>query len=244
LVIQKWFGYPPDVSEEAAQMHKKRQLEWRRSGTRIYQAPDFVVTPEFFARWEHDVKEMLKIPRVFRAFIRSGRILWRLPMKFGDPRTIGPWPTEETCLFGIGTKFECGGDILWDDGLEDEEENRLLGVYYVRHKTESRDGSSLLPSLWPPNHAFDDSCYDYGCWTPRLEEFLNETDASYRQDDPRCPGQSLGQPKTTKEWKGRFCDGYSKDMRWASMAVNHQVDRFLLDIVDNPPANARISKRT
>jgi hypothetical protein len=144
-------------------------------------------------------------------------------MTSSENRKIGPLGVP----FGtIGTQFDWAGTHAWDDCLEVEEAAKLLGLFYVRNAVALEDDSAFQRSLWPRPHVWLESRYDTITWSPAAEAWFKELEAAYSTEDPKKPGQSMAQPKTSKQWSQNLHEADRATCHvW--IAARHQAARFL-----------------
>lgn len=93
-----------------------------------------------YCQYERKLKELVKEPRVARAALLMGGMVWRLVMEVlgsssAEALVIGG-PSDSAYYFGNGLKLEPSGatpwdDRLWDDALTNEELNLICGLYHI-----------------------------------------------------------------------------------------------------------------
>ncbi|PPQ84886.1 hypothetical protein CVT26_008733 [Gymnopilus dilepis] len=115
---------------------------------------------------------LLQIPRVARAALLSGGILWRLATQALTFDTVLQGPTANSTSHRHGyVQVIKGNDMeLRDDGLTDEEIEILIGLYFC----ETGSGNQTSQASWWPQPSTWKSKISHGRWTIFNENFFQE----------------------------------------------------------------------
>ena len=133
-------------------------------------------------------------PRIGRAALLAGGIVWRLAIETVAPDIVLGGPDAITYAQGITFALRDSSDnVFVDDDLADNEIQIIVGTYIREPLNRYNLSGSGLPMWWPNRLHFDDSSLDCGWWSPVAEEWYCDLRAKYRT------GKS--QPKTGPEWR-------------------------------------------
>ena len=147
---------------------------------------------DFFA-YEETRDSLLRDPRIGRAALLSGGILWRLAVEVVLPDIVLDGPGDLTYAHGLGfTYFDRRGTAYVDDSLTENEIRLIVGTYVRQPQERTNLHGAALPSWWPHPHHFEQSTLNFGFWSPIAENWYCKTRTKY------CDGS--GQPQTGAEW--------------------------------------------
>ena len=149
---------------------------------------------DFYAYEEARDSLLRSDPRIGRAALLSGGILWRLAIECLMPDIVLEAPGDLALAYGIGyTLWDRTNNVYVEDDLTEHEIRLIVGTYV--HEPEARADLSGygLPSWWPQPFCFDESSLNFGWWSPVAEHW-------YRQVLEKCRAGEA-QPKVTSKWQ-------------------------------------------
>lgn len=154
-------------------------LQWRQrrevnilKTSYMMQPPGFVFNVEDFAAYENYRWFMLSSPRVGRAAMLSGGILWRLAVEDAIPDVVldGPLCSNSHGAFSAVV----GGKPFVDDALTEDEISVLIGTYLQSSKIPGqcyKKNNATLLMWWPTLVEWNKSSLHSGFWSPQVEDW-------------------------------------------------------------------------
>ncbi|PIL30339.1 hypothetical protein GSI_07524 [Ganoderma sinense ZZ0214-1] len=160
----------------------------RRPTNYVFNVADFCAYEEFR---DHFLQAN---PRIGRAALLAGGILWRLAIESVERDLVLDGPNTIKTALGITFALrDHADDVFIDDSLTADEIHIIIGTY-TRDPIFWRNVSgSGFPSWWPDSGHFEASSLDFGWWSPVAEAWYCELRAKYRKGN--------AQPKTGPEWR-------------------------------------------
>ena len=142
-----------------------------------------------FEAYECSRRYLFRDPRIARAALLAGGILWRLAIEDValDVALIGPEPLFSQLGFGFRIQDE-KGDVYVDDGLTHIEMCNIVGMYFEQpaHDRVKWDNDTY-PMWWPLPCYLKDHALDFPTWTPVNDDWYIRLRTKYRegQDKPK-----------------------------------------------------------
>ena len=146
-------------------------------------------TASDFEAYEYSRHYLFRDPRIARAALLAGGILWRLAIEDCLPDVVldGPQP-------GIGFQLrDRTGSAYIDDGLAEEEIQHIVGMYFAKPEDRAKGENDTFPMWWPLPKYFKESSLNFPAWTPVAENWYTKLRAKYRQGSE--------QPKQGPKWR-------------------------------------------
>ena len=137
---------------------------------------------------------LLSNPRVARAALLRGGIVWRLAVATLSFDDVLQGPTTAATLQrqGIIVRTSESSDVMCDDGLSQQELDMICGVYHCFTEQRSQYGSR---SWWPT-----DSCWQTNAqhtrWTEKSDKFFKDRLLKLQA--------GTEEPLRTKEWRNQI----------------------------------------
>lgn len=152
-------------------------------------------TPLDFAAYEEMRDNLLRNdPRIGRAALLSGGLLWRLAIECLAPDSVLDGPGEFAYDYGIGFTFcDHNGAVYVEDNLTDAEVRCIIGTYVREPAERGNIHGFAYPSWWPDPVRFEESSVHFGWWSPISERWYRKTRAEYRS--------GVRSPRTATEWR-------------------------------------------
>lgn len=202
------------VHSEQVTTHFKRGIRHtdpRLPGYLPLRPVNHTYTPYDFAAYEEMRDNLLRRdPRIGRAALLSGGLLWRLAIEYLAPDIVLDGPGELAYAYGIGFTFcDRDGAVYVEDGLTDSEIRCIIGTY-VREPTERNNVRGYAyPSWWPDPIRFEESSLDFGWWSPIAERWYRKMRAEYRTGSKP--------PRTASEWRASIRNRDKRARRFTEM---------------------------
>ena len=131
-------------------------------------------------------------PRVGRAALMAGGILWRLAIETVERDLVLNGPDSLTYARKITFALRDSADnVFVDDDLSADETYVILGTYIREPVDWNNFEGAGYPMWWPGGH-FEGSALDFGWWSPLAEDWYCDLQEKYHA------GKS--QPRTGREW--------------------------------------------
>ncbi|PPQ84297.1 hypothetical protein CVT24_012864 [Panaeolus cyanescens] len=162
-----------------------------------------------FKAYEDHTRALLQNPRIARAALLSGGILWRVALRYSASIALvtnGPRPQGESF-----TVCSAGGEYI-QDGLHVDEANVLCGLYYVYKSALHREKVSWFPLMttWRSKNTLS-------FWTDANERFFDRTEESWKDLEHN-------QPLSASRWGALI--GQSSSVRRADRFIRHHSSVF------------------
>lgn len=186
----------------------------------LHRPVNYRFTPHDFRAYEESRSWFLHQPRVARAALLMGGIVWRLAREEMDPEVVlngheieAPWFTPDfRVLHGDGS---CDAD----EYLNSDEVAFILGEY---RSSTTTWGQTASPSWWPREKTWKGACFNPGFWTPAAEAWYQQTRQAYLDG-------SRG-PNTASVWVD-YLTRFDKD----STAARARVRQSSKEILETAP---------
>lgn len=187
----------------------------------IIRPPSFRFTAKDFRSYDdHRCYYLSTHPRVSRASLQDGGILWRLGIESVQPDVVlnGPGVLARTYGGGVILRNDKGQAFV-DDSLSKEEVSRIIGRNVViaagANTTASNDA---LPTWWPDPDIFKESTFGAGWWSPAAENWYRYQRAKFLN--------GVDSPKTKTQWRTEIRN-WDKRMRSVNEKTRAAAENFL-----------------
>ncbi|TBU36559.1 hypothetical protein BD309DRAFT_975560 [Dichomitus squalens] len=159
-----------------------------RATNHVFSALDFLA-------YEESRDSLLRSnPRIARAALLAGGILWRLAIEVVVPDIVLEHPGELAYAHGLGfTLLDQTGAVYVDDILTEDEICFIIGTYVREPRERTNIGGFGLPSWWPHPAKFEHSPLGFGWWTPVDEKWYRRFRVGYLN--------GTEQPKGRLQWQ-------------------------------------------
>ncbi|KAI1782698.1 hypothetical protein LXA43DRAFT_425051 [Ganoderma leucocontextum] len=149
---------------------------------------------DFFAYEEVRDHFLRANPRIGRASLLAGGILWRLTIESLVPDLVLDGPGDLAYARGIGFALRDSADDIFVDDQVTIDEVRIIVGTYIREPTQLNNAAGAgLPMWWPDFGHFEGSALDCGWWSPVAEDWYCALREQYRS--------GTSQPKTGSQWR-------------------------------------------
>nr|VWP02666.1 Candidapepsin-5 (EC (ACP 5) (Aspartate protease 5) (Secreted aspartic protease 5) [Ganoderma boninense] len=152
---------------------------------------NYVFTAVDFEAYEFSRSYIFRDPRIARAALLAGGILWRLAIEEVVPDLVldGPDPLSTQLGIGFRLRDEKDGYVYMDDQLTAVEVGSIVGMYFEKSEQHRiKWDRDTCPTWWPLPAYFKGSALDYPVWTPVAENWYQSL---RRQDTLTKAGQGL-----------------------------------------------------
>lgn len=154
----------------------ERPLQLRPLGW-LWRPSNYNYTAADFRAYEENRAWYLRHPRIARAALQRGGIVWRLAVEHLEPDLLLNRFDDDSPLFSANFRvIHSNGNVEGSEHLDSEELGFIIGEY--RSNTR-QDNQEACPSWWPRDHAWKRSALHCGYWSPMDEQWYQETKASY-----------------------------------------------------------------
>ena len=178
-----------------------RSSETARSPAKVDGATNYEFKSADYIAYEEVRDHFLRAnPRVGRAALLAGGILWRLAIESVEQGLVLDGLDTLSSALGITFALRDNADnVFVDDDLTADEIHVIVGTY-IREPLEKKNFSGMgYPMWWPDNEHFDKSALDFGWWSPVAEAWYCSLRAEYRAGHT--------QPKTSRQWRKALRNG-------------------------------------
>lgn len=137
-----------------------------------------------FEAYEYSRTYLFRDPRIARAALLAGGILWRLAIEDVAPDIAldGPHLVSFELGFGFSVHDKKDDRIYMDDGLTSSEIGNIIGMYFEQpDAARVKWDHDTYPMWWPHPSYFNGTALDYPMWTPVAENWYQKSRESYRQ---------------------------------------------------------------
>jgi hypothetical protein len=200
---------PTEVTSKAASTYKDDLLA-RRASTRPGYTRDFIasVSSDMVRAWYATVANLLRDPRIARACLRQGGLVWRISRMFLHSEPAFDEASLDARQFQVRAQITWRGVRYWDNVLEAKEEATILGSFMGWGKdTNGERGVNVRYWLFLPSRAWD-SLFMAGAWTPAAEQWFQGTLKRYRdlelQSGP--PPKAKKTSRRMRDWEDSLQD--------------------------------------
>lgn len=205
---------------EAPPQHVPPPLDPRPSHRLTVRPVKYKFTAADFEAYEHSRRYIFRDPRIARAALLAGGILWRLAIEDAPPDLVLDGPDPTAYQLGIGFRLQDEkGCYYIDDDLTNEEVSNILGTYFEQPKPDRvKWDNDTYPMWWPPIRHIKGSALDFPTWTPVAENWYRTLRSKYRRGDLA--------PKKGVEWRTSVRN-WDKRARRVMERSNESADIFL-----------------
>ncbi|PPR08132.1 hypothetical protein CVT24_012376 [Panaeolus cyanescens] len=154
----------------------------------------YVFTKADYQSYEANTRALLQNPRIARAALLAGGILWRVALMFNASLGMLLNGSQTSATGAASFSYSSGTSRYRVDGLHLGEAHALCGLYYVYKNPLHREKVSWfpLPQTW-------DSRMKYGFWARTCETFFSKTLARYASGDNVQHPQPMSASRWAKE---------------------------------------------
>ncbi|KAI1783022.1 hypothetical protein LXA43DRAFT_1068047 [Ganoderma leucocontextum] len=121
-----------------------------------------------FEAYEYSRRYIFRDPRIARAALLAGGILWRLAIEEVAPDVALDGLDLVSAQLGIGFRLhDKSGYVYVDDDLTHEEISNIVGMYFEQpDRNRIKWDHDTYPMWWPLPRHFKDTALDFPTWTP------------------------------------------------------------------------------
>ena len=138
-----------------------------------------------FEAYEYSRRYLFRDPRIARAALLAGGILWRLAIEDVplDVALVGPDPLSSQLGFGFRIQDK-KDDVYVDDDLTHSEVCNIIGMYFEQPAHERvKWENDTYPMWWPLPRYLKGWALDFPMWTPVDEDWYTRLRNKYRRGE-------------------------------------------------------------